>query len=142
MKYKHDMSKESDPKNPHFEDGWHDFEVGNVIEQISKQGNEMFKITLMECELLQEIEVYAIAVQGKRWFLKQLLSATGIAAGQDGVYEWDIPDLIGKIVSGRVENEDEEWIDRQGKKRITQKSKVVEFQKSERLDSGASKVPF
>ena len=87
----------------------------------------MFIVSLSDKETKAAIDVYCIATEGKRWMLKSLLTALGVAAGQDGVYDWDADEVIGKVVLGKVKNEDEEWIDREGEKRTTQKSKIVEF---------------
>ena len=43
------------------------------------------------------------------------------------VYDWDADEVIGKVVLGKVKNEDEEWIDREGEKRTTPKSQIMEF---------------
>jgi hypothetical protein len=107
-------------------EGWREFRIMDCVEQISKQGNEMFKFILRDIETQQDDEVYAIAVQGKRWFLKQILTACGIAAGQDGIYEWDIPDVLDKVITGYVSHQEEEWINREGTTVKTTKHKITE----------------
>ena len=127
-KHSMDMSQESEKLNLSLEDGWYQFEVVNAVEQKSKKGNQMFVITLAKADNPQQgTEVYCIAEQGKRWFLKQLLRACNCPASEDGVYDWSEEDIIGQTVNGRVQNVDEEWIDRNGQTRTTRKSKVVEF---------------
>jgi hypothetical protein len=129
-KYSHDMSQESEKQNFSLEEGWHKFEISKVENKLSKAGNDMFVIGLaLDSNAGIGTEVYMIAEQGKRWFLKQLLKACDCPASEDGVYEWDEDDIIGKTVEGRVENVQEEWIDRKGNARTTEKSKVVEFRK-------------
>lgn len=130
-RYQMDMSQESEP-NKVFDEGWHDWEIVKVEEQTSKQGNQMFKISFVLADKPSEgTTVYAIAEPGKRWFLKQLLKACDCPASEDGVYDWSEEDIEGKTVQGRIENQKETWIDRDGKDRETLKSKVVEFKKLE-----------
>jgi hypothetical protein len=124
-----DMTQETEP-NKVFTEGWHDWEVVKVEEETSKAGNQMFKISLVLADKPAEgTVVYAVAEQGKRWFLKQLLIACDCPAGEDGVYDWSEEDVEDHTVSGRVENAKETWIDREGKTRETLKSKIVEFRK-------------
>ena len=132
-KYKHDMSGEK-ARGALLEEGWHDFLVKNVVFGISKTGgNEQFIITLKEAQTGDELDVYAIAVQGKRWFLKMFLAAMSIPASADGVYEWDTSDVIGLYVSGRIEHEQSDpWTDREGKTRPgSLKNRVAEFRASQ-----------
>jgi len=120
-----DMSKESEKKKL-LPEGWREFEILDCKEQVSKQGNDMFKFTFIDVETEQEEEVYAVATQGKRWFLKQVLIACGVAAGQDGIYEWDISNVLGKVVLGYVSHQEEEWINRENKTVKSMKSKITE----------------
>ena len=102
MPYEHDMSNEVRPGTL-IPEGWREFEIVKCIEQVSKQGNDMFVFTIADCKTYQEELIYAISQKGKRWFLKEILGACGVAAAQDGIYKWDIPEVISKIVEGRVE---------------------------------------
>ena len=126
MRYKHNMKNEKPPRQV-LPEGWREFTVSSIQESTSKAGNEMFIVSLLDKETEAVIDVYCIATEGKRWMLKSLLTAMGVAAGQDGVYDWDVDEVIGKAVSGKVKNEDEEWIDREGEKRVTAKSRIEEF---------------
>lgn len=126
-KYSHDMSGESERHE--FEklpDGWREFTISDGKESTSKSGNDMFIFVFEDKETRQQGDVYAIATQGKRWFLKQILGACEIEASADGVYDWDIEDVIGKEVQGKIENTTEEWIDREGEKQSALKPKVVQ----------------
>ena len=124
-----DMTQEKDPAKL-IPEGWQAFEVVRLEEQTSKAGNQMFKISLVLADDMSTgTDVFAVAEAGKRWFLKQLLTACGCEAGQDGVYDWDVADVEGKTIQGRVEHIQETWIDREGRERKTPKSKVVEFKK-------------
>jgi len=127
--YKFNMKNEKEPSgNKVFEEGWHDWEVVKLEETTSKQGNEMFVITLAENKTFESIDIFAITAEGKRWFLKQFLTACGITTDKEGVMEWDITDVIGKRISGKIENEPNTWIDREGKERSGTKSRLVRFE--------------
>lgn len=130
-KYKHDMRSEREP-NKVLNPGWYDWEVVRIEEQTSKQGNQMFKISLaLADDPTTGQDVYAIAEAGKRWFLKQLLSACDCPAGEDGIYDWSEEDIEGRTVSGRIENQEETWIDRAGNERTTTRSRIMQFRKLE-----------
>ena len=131
-KYKMDMSGEKG-RAALLPEGWHDFQVKKVIESISKQKNEMFIITIMDLETFQDQDVYAVSTPGKRWFLKMFLAALNIPASEDGVYEWDISDVEGLNISGRIQHvQDDPWIDREGKTRPgSMKGNIVEWRESE-----------
>lgn len=144
MGYKMDMSKESAPKVV-LPKGWREFVITTAEEQTSKKGNMMFKITFFDQETQTPHDVYAIATEGKRWFLKQILSACNLEAGQDGVYDWDIKDIQLKTVLGRVEHEDNKWIDRTGVERSAVKSVIVEVKPLDAIkdvDLDKEEVPF
>ena len=129
MSYRDDMSGEKEKKQP-LPAGWRRFEIAKCMEKISKSGNEMFLITMIDEETRQEEEVYAIRTPGKRWFLKQLLTACGVEAGKDGIYEWDIADILDKKVEGLVEHIEEEWINRDGNKIKTPKGKITQVRET------------
>ncbi len=128
-RYNMDMSEEKDPMLV-LDPGWYDWEVVKVESQISKQGNEMFKISLALADNPQSgTDVYAIAKKGKRWFLKQLLKACDVPKDEQDNYDWSEEDLEGKTVSGRIENTEETWTDKNNTERKSTKSKVVEFRR-------------
>ena len=135
-----DMSGESMPKVL-LPKGWRKFKIESGDEQTSKKGNPMFKFVFIDLETESAHEVYAVSTQGKRWFLKQILTACDVEAGQDGVYEWDLLDVIGMVVLGRVEHEPNEWIDRQGKKRIEMQGKIAEVKGDGEIPSPVSEIP-
>jgi hypothetical protein len=134
------MSQERERKGA-LPEGWRRFKIVACQEGISKAGNEQFIMTFRDCETQQDEPVYAIAVQGKRWFLKSILSACGIEAAKDGVYDWDIIDILDQYVLGRVEHVQEDpWIDREGKTRPgATKGKIVEIKQDD--GSGAPDIP-
>ncbi len=111
-------------------EGWHDFEIVKIKEETSKAGNQMFIASVALADNPQQgLDVYLVAEEGKRWFLKQLLIACGIEPDVEDNFSWDIPDVEGKTVQGRIEHVNEEWIDREGKTRNTPKAKLVEFKR-------------
>jgi len=145
MGYKMDMSKES-KKKVLLPEGWRAFKIIGCEEKVSKQGNDMFVFTFLDLETMTQDEIYAIATQGKRWFLKSVLAACGVAAAQDGVYEWDMQDVMNKVISGYVEHEEEEWINRKGESIVSKKSKVTDITEAgpEDIKKGAEieEIPF
>lgn len=138
MGYQMDMSKEKD-KKVLLPVGWRRFKIVSCEEKTSKNGNEMFILGMLDCETRQVEDVYAIATPGKRWFLKSILDACGIEAAKDGVYEWDIQDILNQYIGGRIEHSVEDWIDREGKGRNTTKSKIVEVKRDD--GSGSPDIP-
>jgi len=142
MSYRHDMSKES-KKKALLPEGWRPFKITACEEKVSKKGNDMFVFTFTDIETGQDEEVYAIAAQGKRWFLKGILSACGVAAAEDGVYDWDMVDVMNKAIRGYVVHEEEEWINRQGETIVTKKSKINDTMEANEDDRAkADEVPF
>lgn len=126
MGYSYDMKGEKKPRVV-LEEGWRKFKVTDCEEMTSKAGNSMFLVSLEDTETGGFLDVYCVATPKKRWLLKSLLSACGIEAAKDGIYNFDIPDLLEKEVMGKVENSDEEWINREGDTVVTPKSKIAEF---------------
>lgn len=122
--YRHDMSEES--KKVFLPAGWRDFRIVACIEHTSKAGNEGFKFNWFDIALGEEVEIYATAVKKKRWFLKSILSACNVEAAQDGIYEWEISDVLQKVIKGRVEHYEDEWINQDNVKVKTPKWKIAE----------------
>lgn len=118
-----DMSKEKEP-NELLQEGWRKLEILDCVKGVSKNGNDMFEFTFGDVLTYQQLTIFAIAIPGKRWFLKSILKACDIKANEDGVYDWDESNVIGKMVLGFINNIDELWIDRNGQERTTNKSKL------------------
>ena len=132
MGYNMDMSDEKKPQiKVCLPEGWRKFKLTYAEEQTSKQGNDMIVITAEDVETGYCDTWYALAVPKKRWFLKMILAACGCAASEDGVYDWDIPDIIGKSVEGLCVHEDNKWINRDGDEVVTQQHKVVDIRECE-----------
>lgn len=119
-----DMSGEKE-KGELLPEGWRKFSITGCEEKTSKAGNMMFVITLTDLEKNQTEDVYAIATAGKRWFLKSILKACSVPASADGVYDWDIADIIDKTILGKVEHIDESWINREGDTVTSKKAKIT-----------------
>ena len=99
-------------------------------EKKSKSGNMMFEITVaLDTDPSVGCICYAVAEEGKRWFLKQLLQACDIQKDENGLYNFDTDYLIGKIVSGKVRNETETFINRDRQEETKTKAKIVAFKK-------------
>lgn len=142
MAYQMDMSNEPQPKRRKLlEEGWRAFKVISCEPSVSKSGNDMFIVEIEDVETQYVETIYPIATQGKRWFLKQLLSACGLDAGKDGVYEWDAKDIVGKEISCLNEHEDQTWINREGETVESKRNKIVEIRKIETLDFGSEENP-
>jgi len=142
MSYKHDMSNEKKPKTKMLlAEGWRKFKLVHVEEQTSKKGNQMFVIDAEDKETGYVDTWFAISEPKKRWFLKLILSSCGCAASEDGVYDWDIPDIIGKSVEGLCVHEDNKWINRDGDEVVTQQHKVVDIRECEQ-DAVDETIPW
>lgn len=135
MTYSMDMNSEKAPSTKKLlPEGTREFQIVSCEEKISKSGNKMFVVGLLDKETKYITDVYLVAEQGKRWALKQLLTACGCEAGQDGVYNWDIKDIIDRWISADVEHEDNEFINREGNKISTKQHRIVNFQVSKETE--------
>jgi hypothetical protein len=125
------MSKESERHELDLLDGWREFVISDCREETSKAGNDMFIFTIIDKETEQIGDLYAIATQGKRWFLKSLLIAVGLG-GKDGKFKWDIPDVINKVIMGKVINVEDTYINKEGETVTKSKSKVIQVKVAEK----------
>jgi hypothetical protein len=130
MAYTMEMQGERPPQVL-FKEGWREVLIKAIREQKSKAGNDMFVVCIQDKETKDEIEVYMVATQGKRWMLKTFLTACGIKAAADGVFIWDFKDVLEKTIQAKIKHEEEEWINREGQTVKTLKSRVTEFKYSE-----------
>lgn len=125
-----DMSKEQTPKIKRLlPEGWRRFKIISGKEQQSKKGNNMIVLEVEDFNTGYREDWYCVSVQGKRWFLKQVLMACGLPAGQDGVYEWNLHDIYDKEVAGLVVHEPNEYINREGETIKTTQHRVQEVKK-------------
>lgn len=97
------------------------------IDGVSKAGNAKVIVTIRDVETDYEEELHLVAEPKKRWFLKNLLDACGVSAAENGVYNWSHKDIIGQKVSGLVEHEPNEWINREGETVKGTQHRFVEF---------------
>jgi len=126
MPYSDDMSQEKKPSSI-LPEGQRVVRITEMIETTSKAGNRMFQTVLEDVKTLSSMTVFLVAEPKKRWMLKSLLTACNVPAGADGVYSWDVEDVIGKSVIANVEHYTEPWINREGKEVMLNKAKVTEF---------------
>lgn len=126
MGYEHDMKGEAKAESL-LPEGNRIMQIIDMIPEVSKAGNDMFIAKLQDEKTKQVKTTYLVAVKGKRWMLKQLLSACGIEADGEGVYKWDFPDVMQKKVIAVIEHREEEWINRNGEAVKSKKSDIVEF---------------
>lgn len=126
---KMDFSQEKAPQRKKLlMEGWNAMTVNSCEPSVSKKGNQMMIIGLMT-EKKDYIEtIFLVSESGKRWMLKKLLTACGIAAGQDGIYDWEPENIINKSVNVLVEHEDQEFIDRNGETKKIKQNRVVDFE--------------
>ena len=114
-------------------EGWRKFKIVGCEEKTSKAGNLMFVITAQDELTGYDDTWYAIAEPKKRWFLKSVLSACGCKAAEDGVYNWEISDILNKWVEGFITHEDNEWINREGETIKTKQHRVSDIKETEQI---------
>lgn len=124
--YKDDFSQEKKPFSL-FPEGEREVRVTEMIASTSKAGNRMFTVSLEDIKTRATMQVWLIAEPKKRWMLKSLLTAVGVKGGEDGTYEYDTTDVIGKKVIAIISHVKEPWINREGVEVMTTKAKVSEF---------------
>lgn len=101
--------------------------VTEMIKGVSKAGNNQFVTTIEDIKTRKSMQVWLVAEPKKRWMLKTLLTAVGVPAGADGVYDWSTTDVIGKVVLAQVEHFKEPWVNKEAKEVLLDKCKVTEF---------------
>jgi len=139
-----DMNNESKEKAL-VPEGLRPFKIVACVPGVSKtSGNDMFTFTFMDLETKIDIEVYAVAVKGKRWFLKNILAVCGVAAHEDGVYDWEISDVMEKIVNAYVEHEPNEWVNNKGIPIKTTRAKISDVEEAtlEDIKKYSEEIPF
>jgi len=129
MTYNHNMSDETRPNIKRLiPEGWQSFQIESCVEATAKSGNAMFIVGLLKKDMNYVEMIYLVAEKGKRWMLKKLLTACGVEAGQDGVYEWDIDQILNKDIRGLVQHEDSEWINREGETIKKKQNRISDFE--------------
>lgn len=102
----------------------------------SKADNEQYITTIEDVKTHKSMVIYLVAVPKKRWMLKSLLDACECPASQDGVYNFEVPSIIGKSVIAMVEHFQEPWINTKGENVTNTKAKVTEFIRPEHDATG------
>jgi hypothetical protein len=139
MAYSQNMKDEKAPRRKKLlSEGWRRFTIVDCKETKSKGGNDMFVFTIVDCETSYQEDIYAVNVEGKRWFLKTILSACGIEEDKDGNFDWDIPQLINKEFMGLVEHEPNEYINRSGETVKETQHRITEVKSVEEVESGVA----
>lgn len=130
MRYTSNFSDEKPPKRRQLlPEGWRQFTIQDMKESKSKSGNDMFVFTIRDRDTGYEEDIYALNVDGKKWFLGAILKACGITPNADGVMAYGPSDVIGKEVYGLVVHEPNEYINRKGETINTTQHRIVEIRK-------------
>jgi hypothetical protein len=117
-------------------EGWRKFTILGCKPTTSKGGNPMYVFSIQDCETGYEEDIYAVNVEGKRWFLKMMLEALGIVADKKGVTDWDPSQLVNKEFMGLVEHEPNEYINRDGETVKTTQHRITEVKSFEEVEAG------
>lgn len=133
------MSNEKAPKRKKLlPEGWRKFTITDGKSTTSKGGNPMYVFSIQDCETGYEEDIYAVNVEGKRWFLKSLLEAIGFIADKDGCFDWELNQTVNKEFMGLVEHEPNEYINRSGETVKETQHRVTEVKSVEELESGVA----
>lgn len=111
-------------------------EVKHITQEESKSGNPYFWWKLLTKE--GEIEVRTTLLKGKRWLLKQMLSACGIEAKSDDPeqkYSFEEKDVVGKTIVITITNKDNTFTGRTGNLVTFKKSEVTRIQKYQKEET-------
>lgn len=133
MAYEMDMKGEKRPiRNDVFTEGMGiRLKIIHCEEGISKKGNEQFIFEFQEMSTGKVKTVFAISLPGKRWKLKSILNACDVSAAQDGVYKWEIKDVLGKIILADVQNNEEEYTNRHNEIKMKLNTELYNIRKVE-----------
>lgn len=124
--YQDDMSNEKKPSSL-LPEGLRTVRVIEMIAGLSKAGNKQFVTTIEDTKTRDSMQVWLVNEPKKRWLLKSLLVAVKAPAGQDGVYDWSVTDVLNKSVIAKVVHYQEPWINKEGVEVLINKAKVSEF---------------
>ena len=132
----YNMSEERRPPSI-LQEGARLVRITEMIFGTSKNGNEMYTVSIEDTKTHKSMQVWLVATPKKRWMLKSLLSACEVPASQDGVYSFETKDIIGKSVIAMIEHVTEPWTNREGVEVMQTKAKVTEFIQPEKDAGGA-----
>ena len=119
-------------------------DVRLVSKDESKSGNAYFLWTLTN-EDNDKIEMITTTLEGKRWLLKQTLSACGIEASPndpDEKYKFNPTMVVGKIVKVSIKNKENKFTGNDGTERTFTKSEIQRVDKADGAKSESEDVPF
>jgi hypothetical protein len=134
--YQDNMSEEKRPPQL-LPEGARLVSITEMISGVSKSGgNPQFITTIEDTKTHKSMVIYLVNVPKKRWMLKSLLTACEVPAGQDGVYNWSVKDVLGKSVIAMIEHAPEDWINTKGETVTNMKAKVTEFIQPEKDSTG------
>lgn len=135
--YRDDMSQDMGKWLP--DEDWHDLLIVSLEEGMSQEGNPKFVLTIASVvDPGQGFNQHLTNIPGKRWLLRQLLEACGIEPEKDEtgkkIYNWDVSDVEGKIVSGKIVHDVTPFIGRDSNEIIIPKAKIIQFKKKEGVE--------
>ena len=108
-------------------------DVRLVSKDESKRGNAYFLWTLTN-EGNDKIELITTTLEGKRWLLKQTLSACGIEASPndtDEKYKFNPTMVVGKFVKVSIKNKENKFTGNDGTERTFTKSEIQRVDKAD-----------
>ena len=85
----YNMSEERRPPSI-LQEGARLVRITEMIFGTSKNGNEMYTVTIEDTKTHKSMQVWLVATPKKRWMLKSLLAACEVPASEDGVYSFEI----------------------------------------------------
>jgi hypothetical protein len=125
--YQSNFKNEKNTTKTVFNAGWHNWHVDTIESKTSKSGNPMFAVGFSNIDTCQTITSYLLAVEGKQWQLSQFIKACGVVVDQEGNCNWSDTDVIGRTIGGFIENEENNYINREGKTIEGEQSKLTNF---------------
>lgn len=145
------VSMKDEKERVELKDGLHNGEIAEVKfigEEDSKSGNPYFLWSIETSE--GTLPVRTTLIKGKRWLLKQMLSACGIEANDDDPekkYAFSESDVLGKPICIVVKNKESSFTGKNGDPVTVTKSEVVGIRKpepegSEKVKAKDLEIPF
>ena len=144
MAKKWDVSMKDEKERVELDDGLHEGKIISVRlidEEESKSGNPYFLWSIETKE--GAFPVRTTLLKGKRWLLKQLLSACGIESKEDDPdkkYAFGESDVVGRQVILKIKNKESTFTGKSGEPITTTKPEVVGI--SGIVPKGSKEIPF
>jgi hypothetical protein len=141
MPYSDSLDNEKKPSRRQLLDqGWRAFVFESGEDKPSKAGNQMFIMQTKDVATGYVEPVFLVRTEGKRWLLKAALESVGIKRSEDGKYNYELSDLLGKELLGEVIHEPDEYINRNGDTVKTTRHKIVDFKRAGLNPGGVTKA--